>query len=159
MNDELYVGKYRNGWISNSVVIFTIALTFVLAIVAIPLEIIGGYEMDVIRDILDNQLVDSNQRKMGKVDGIVMEFPDREPPRLAYIEVGVTTLTRRLNPRLAGFVATIASKWGAKQSEPFRIPWSKVRDIGIDVEAEAIPALGYEKWLRDRIIARIPGGG
>ncbi|MBN3943027.1 MAG: divalent metal cation transporter [Nostoc sp.] len=42
MNDELYVGKYRNGWISNSVVIFTIALTFVLAIVAIPLEIIGG---------------------------------------------------------------------------------------------------------------------
>ncbi|MEH1843863.1 MAG: Nramp family divalent metal transporter [Nostoc sp.] len=42
MNDESYVGKYRNGWISNSVVIFTIALTFVLAIVAIPLEIIGG---------------------------------------------------------------------------------------------------------------------
>ncbi|MEH2244967.1 divalent metal cation transporter [Nostoc sp.] len=42
MNDELYVGKYRNGWISNSVVIFTIALTFVLAIVAIALEIIGG---------------------------------------------------------------------------------------------------------------------
>ncbi|MBN4000452.1 divalent metal cation transporter [Nostoc sp. LPT] len=42
MNDELYVGKYRNGWISNSVVIFTIALTFVLAIFAIPLEIIGG---------------------------------------------------------------------------------------------------------------------
>jgi Mn2+/Fe2+ NRAMP family transporter len=42
MNDKLYVGKYRNGWISNSVVIFTIVLTFVLAIVAIPLEIIGG---------------------------------------------------------------------------------------------------------------------
>ncbi|MGF1935198.1 MAG: NRAMP family divalent metal transporter [Nostoc sp. ChiQUE02] len=42
MNDEFYVGKYRNGWISNSVVIFTIALTFVLAIVAIPLEMIGG---------------------------------------------------------------------------------------------------------------------
>ena len=42
MNDELYVGKYRNGWISNSVVIFTIVLAFVLAIVAIPLEILGG---------------------------------------------------------------------------------------------------------------------
>ncbi|MBN4000453.1 hypothetical protein [Nostoc sp. LPT] len=118
--------------------------------------------MDIIRDVLDNQLVDRNQRKMGKVDGIVMELRDREPPRLAYIEVGVTTLTKRLNPRLAGFVATIANKWGAKQSEPFRIPWSKVRDIGIDVEvdveAEATPALGYEKWLRNRIIARIPGG-
>lgn len=42
MNDESYVGKYRNGWISNSVVIFTIILTFVLAIVALPLEFIGG---------------------------------------------------------------------------------------------------------------------
>lgn len=42
MNDESYVGKYRNGWISNSVVIFTIVLAFVLAIVALPLEFIGG---------------------------------------------------------------------------------------------------------------------
>lgn len=42
MNDESYVGKHRNGWISNSVIIFTIVLAFVLAIAAIPLEIIGG---------------------------------------------------------------------------------------------------------------------
>ncbi len=42
MNDKHYVGKYRNGWISNSVIIFTIALSFVLAIIAIPLEILGG---------------------------------------------------------------------------------------------------------------------
>ncbi|MBL1178548.1 NRAMP family divalent metal transporter [Pantanalinema sp. GBBB05] len=42
MNDQEYVGNYRNGWISNSVIIFTIALAFVLAIVAIPLEILGG---------------------------------------------------------------------------------------------------------------------
>ena len=42
MNDERYVGEHRNGWISNSVVIFTIALAFVLAIVSIPLQIIGG---------------------------------------------------------------------------------------------------------------------
>jgi Mn2+/Fe2+ NRAMP family transporter len=42
MNDREYLGDYCNGWISNSVVIFIIALAFVLAIVAIPLEIIGG---------------------------------------------------------------------------------------------------------------------
>lgn len=42
MNDRQYVGEHRNGVIGNSVVIFTIALAFVLAIVAIPLEIIGG---------------------------------------------------------------------------------------------------------------------
>lgn len=42
MNDKRYVGKYRNGWISNSVIIFVIALSFVLAIIAIPLEFLGG---------------------------------------------------------------------------------------------------------------------
>lgn len=42
MNDESYVGRYRNGWLSNSAVILIIALTFVLAIAAIPLELAGG---------------------------------------------------------------------------------------------------------------------
>jgi Mn2+/Fe2+ NRAMP family transporter len=42
MNDESYVGSYRNGWFSNSLVVFIITLTFVLAIAAIPLEILGG---------------------------------------------------------------------------------------------------------------------
>lgn len=118
--------------------------------------------MDVIRDVLDNQLVDRNQRKMGKVDGIVVELrDDGQPPRLAYIEVGMPTLARRLHPRLQRWIAALERKWGAKHSEPFRIPWSKVRDVGIDVEvdveAEATPALAYEQWVREHIIRKIPG--
>jgi len=42
MNDRSYVGDHCNGWISNTITIFTIVLTFVLAIVAIPLEVLGG---------------------------------------------------------------------------------------------------------------------
>jgi Mn2+/Fe2+ NRAMP family transporter len=42
MNDERYLGKHRNGPLSNGVVLFVILLTFVLAVVAIPLEILGG---------------------------------------------------------------------------------------------------------------------
>lgn len=42
MNDERYLGEHRNGWISNSIVIFIIALAFVLAIISIPLELIAG---------------------------------------------------------------------------------------------------------------------
>jgi Mn2+/Fe2+ NRAMP family transporter len=42
MNDEHYLGKERNGFIGNTVVVFVVALAFVLAVVAIPLEIIGG---------------------------------------------------------------------------------------------------------------------
>jgi Mn2+/Fe2+ NRAMP family transporter len=42
MNDPIYLGKHRNGWLSNSVVTIVILLSFVVAIIAIPLEIIGS---------------------------------------------------------------------------------------------------------------------
>ena len=119
--------------------------------------------MDVIRDVLDNQLVDRHQRKLGKVDGLIVELREGQPPRLAYIETGATTLAGRLHPRLQRWVAALENKWGAKNSQPLRIPWAKVRDVGIDVEvdveAEQTSALAYEIWLREHIIKHIPGGG
>jgi Mn2+/Fe2+ NRAMP family transporter len=42
MNDPTYVGEHRNGWISNAAVILIVALAFVLSIVTIPLQILGG---------------------------------------------------------------------------------------------------------------------
>ena len=42
MNDPLYLGKDRNGWISNTVVAIVILISFVLAVISIPLQIIGG---------------------------------------------------------------------------------------------------------------------
>jgi len=42
MNDPIYLGKYRNGWISNSVVSIIVVISFVLALISIPLEIVGG---------------------------------------------------------------------------------------------------------------------
>jgi sporulation protein YlmC with PRC-barrel domain len=117
--------------------------------------------MDLIRDVLDNQIVDRHQRKMGKVDGIVVELRDNAPPRLAYIEIGMPTLARRIHPKLQQWTIALQTKWGAKLTKPYRIDWSKIRDVGIDVEvdvkAETTPALGYEQWLRDHLIGKIPG--
>jgi len=42
MNDREYVGKHTNKWFGNAVVIVVIAFAFVLAIVAVPLEILGS---------------------------------------------------------------------------------------------------------------------
>jgi Mn2+/Fe2+ NRAMP family transporter len=42
MNDPIYMGEHRNGWISNTVVGIIILISFVVAIIAIPLEIMGG---------------------------------------------------------------------------------------------------------------------
>jgi sporulation protein YlmC with PRC-barrel domain len=118
--------------------------------------------MNIIRDVLDNQLVDRKGYRMGRVDGIVMELRDGQPPKLAYIEVGISTLAQRLHPHLASWVAKIHSMWGAKRDESVRIPWSKVREIGIDVEvdvdADKTRVIAYEQWVREHITKRIPGG-
>jgi Mn2+/Fe2+ NRAMP family transporter len=42
MNDAHFVGKHRNGWFSNTVVCGIVGLAFVLAIVSIPLELLGS---------------------------------------------------------------------------------------------------------------------
>jgi Mn2+/Fe2+ NRAMP family transporter len=42
MNDRKYLGRHTNGWISNGVVLFVMLLAFVLALVSLPLEILGG---------------------------------------------------------------------------------------------------------------------
>jgi sporulation protein YlmC with PRC-barrel domain len=119
----------------------------------------------IVRDVLDNQLVDRHGIKIGKVDGIILEVPDDGPPRLAYLEQGVPTLARRLHPRLGDWVSALGRKWGCRHGESYRIPWSKVRSIGIDVEVdidvqvEETPLLAWENWLREKVIGRIPGSG
>jgi len=42
LNDETFVREHRNGPIGNAVVILTIVLAAVVAVVTIPLEILGG---------------------------------------------------------------------------------------------------------------------
>lgn len=42
MNDPRYLREHRNGWVSNTVVAIIILISFVLAVITIPLEIIGS---------------------------------------------------------------------------------------------------------------------
>lgn len=42
MNDQHYVGNHRNSWLTNVLVVLITGLSFVLAIVSLPLEILGG---------------------------------------------------------------------------------------------------------------------
>jgi Mn2+/Fe2+ NRAMP family transporter len=42
MNDEQYVGRHTNGWLGNAVVGFVVVAGFLMALVAIPLQILGG---------------------------------------------------------------------------------------------------------------------
>ena len=107
--------------------------------------------MNLIRDCLDKQVNDRFKRRMGRVDGIVIEVESGGPPRVAYVELGVKTLMNRLSRRLGKMIT----------HEPYRIPWGKIKvglnEVRADVEAEKTPALEWELWLRKKVIGRIPG--
>ena len=116
--------------------------------------------MDLMRDCLDKQLDDRNKRRMGRVDGIILDIEEGRQPHVAYVEVGVKTLLSRLSPRLAELVARSLKKFGIS-TDPYRIAWGKVKvglnKVEADVEAEKTPALEWELWLRKRVIGKIPG--
>ncbi|HEX3251884.1 MAG TPA: hypothetical protein VHS05_20780 [Pyrinomonadaceae bacterium] len=116
--------------------------------------------MELMRDCLDKQLDDHNKRRMGRVDGIILDIEEGRQPQVAYVEVGVRTLLNRLSPRFANMVAGGLKTLGVS-IEPYRIAWSKVKvglnNVVVEVEAEKTPALEWELWLRKKVIGRIPG--
>ena len=116
--------------------------------------------MDLIRDVLDKQLIDNKLRKIGKVDGLIIVLDDEGPPRIVFIEVGVVTLARRLSRRFAALLEKLMRRFGISE-EPCRIPWTDALVTGIDVfvpiDAKNTRALAWERWLNRRIIRRIPG--
>ena len=115
-------------------------------------------------DVLDAQLVDRQGRRCGKVDGIVLERDRDGRLRVVALEVGALTLARRLHPRLGAWLGRRRRRAGPVTPGAFRIPWAKVRriernEIRVDLDATATPLWSLERWLAERIIARLPGGG
>jgi hypothetical protein len=116
--------------------------------------------MQLVRDVLDEQILDLENQKVGKVDGIVIALRKGRPPRVIALELGTTTLARRLHPRLARWVAAFERRFG---HEPIRIRFEHVVKTGInvtiDIDARRTGALRREDWLRERVVGRIPGAG
>jgi hypothetical protein len=117
--------------------------------------------MHLIADVLDEQLHDSRGKNAGRIDGIVLEIRDDKPPRVAYVEVGPTTLLARFSVRLAHWYAKYDGRLGQGRGVPFRIPWSHVTREGpslqMDFDVRATPINALEDRL-SRIVRRIPGG-
>jgi sporulation protein YlmC with PRC-barrel domain len=119
--------------------------------------------MDLVRDVMDQKLLDREDCEMGRVDGLVMQIGERSQPRITHIQIGGTTLWMRLHPAFARLSAKLGRTWGPKRADPVRIPWSRVmtigRDIKLDVRVRETGAIDWEIWIARHIIERIPGGG
>lgn len=116
--------------------------------------------MDLIRECLDQQIYDRKKRRMGRVDGIILELEPHRAPRVAYVEAGAVTLMDRVSPWLRNRLLRLMKRFGI-QTDRYQIPWGKIRvglnEIEADVDAEKSLALELELWLRKKVIGKIPG--
>jgi sporulation protein YlmC with PRC-barrel domain len=120
----------------------------------------AGGEVDLVRDLLDKQLVDRQHNPMGRVDGVVLTFADGEQPCVASLESGLTVSSDRVSRLLGRFVRAAGRGWGLREGKSLEIAWRDVARVGIetvlDLEANDTAALAWEHWLEVKIISRVP---
>jgi hypothetical protein len=120
--------------------------------------------MDLVRDVLDKQLVDREGEELGRADGVILEIRADGPPRVDALELGFVVLAGRIHPRVEQWFAKIRSRWSVRKTARYQVSWSKVQEIHhlhlqLDVRALDTPAYDWEVWLRRHVIRYLPGGG
>ena len=85
--------------------------------------------MDLIRDVLDKEVVDRNGREMGRVDSLVLHLREGSPPRVAAIDIGPAVLAYRVRPVLGRWARALEHAFGVAEGRPVRIPFHDVLNI------------------------------
>lgn len=118
------------------------------------------HSIDAHLELLDRQIVDHDGLMVGKVDDLEVE--ERDDGRI-YV-TALLTGPGALGPRLGGALSTLVTgTWQrlSGRSGPARIDWSQVASvetaIRLAVGRTTVAVDGFETWMRDRVIAAIPG--
>lgn len=80
--------------------------------------------MDLVRDLLDKQVMDRNGREMGRVDSIAIDVRKGAPPRVVAIELGIGVLGYRIAPIIGRWMAAVEYACGA--TPPGWIPFGDI---------------------------------
>lgn len=116
----------------------------------------SGRVLDAQLHLLDRQVLDVDGVPVTAVDDLELtnvpfgvDLDGTPAPVIESVVSGAVLGTRIFGGRAA------ESRWN-------RIPWRAVRRVGTAIEltekGESFEATWPERWVRDRIIARIPGG-
>jgi len=93
--------------------------------------------MEVVKDVLDKQLIDRDGCELGRVDGILLECGGG-PPRLAAVLMGPSVLGHRLHPFIGRCVEAVERLMGLT-GRPVRVDFTNLAPVGHDI-AVALPA-------------------
>lgn len=110
---------------------------------------VDGLVLDANLHLLDRQLLDRDDIPSSVVDDILLDEPDDGPPVIAALVLGSGLVSRFFggHPPVARL---------------HTVPWRDVSEIKaaihLGISREDIDALWRERWLRDHVIAHIPGG-
>jgi sporulation protein YlmC with PRC-barrel domain len=111
-------------------------------------------------ELLDRQLVDPDGRLAGKVDDLELELRDDGPPVVTDVLAGPGALARRIGGRLGVWLASVHARL-AGGADPARISFGVVGRIDdhltLIVSREDVATYAAEAWVRDHVIAKIPG--
>jgi sporulation protein YlmC with PRC-barrel domain len=119
----------------------------------------AGRELDLHLQLLDRQVVDRDDRLVCKVDDLELEPDEGGNLIVTAILVGPRALGPRLGGRLGRWTTAIAAR--LSESDVPRIDFGRVNDIGnaihVDAKRSELAVDPLERWVDDKIIARIPG--
>lgn len=117
----------------------------------------------LVHKVLDAQLVDRRQEKIGRVDLLLLELRDGRPPCVAAIVIGGAARAQRVGGWMVWLRRVGGRAFGRREEKVSCIPFSAVRRIGdtieLDVDGDTLPSGHLERWLAEHIVRRIPGGG
>jgi hypothetical protein len=117
----------------------------------------AGRTLDAQLHLMDRQVLDNDGVPVTTVDDLELSGPELDselppgtpPPVLTALLTGPVLGTRIFGGR-------------PPSSRLIRIPWTDVADVGVvlrlGVRGDNLDASWVERWIRDKIIARIPGG-
>jgi sporulation protein YlmC with PRC-barrel domain len=115
-------------------------------------------ELLLMRDLVDNQLMDSQGERIAKVAGVEAESRKGDRPVVRALLVGPEPLARRIGPHVGRLMERVT---GGRRE--VRIRWEWVEDAGPDIKlnvpAAATGATHAEDWAREKVVDRIPGSG
>ena len=116
--------------------------------------------MQIVRDVLDKQVIDRNGREMGRVDRVLLEQDAGSPPHVVALEVGPSALASRLGPAFGRWTMAFLHGLGAERGHPLRIEVGQILGVTdtvkVDMAFSETSAANVERTLR-ALVTRIPG--